>query len=299
MTNGVSNVDWLAVGTLWRRELVRFFRQRNRVIGAMATPLVFWLLLGFGLNRAFVVPDAVPTESGNVSVPTQGSQASIAPGGCVVPDPGPSPEIGYLAYFYPGTVVLILLFTAIFSTISVIEDRREGFLQGVLVAPVDRMSIVLGKVLGGASIATVQGIVFLLLWPVVGVWPGGVAMVAGVVVMFLLATCLTALSLCLAWPMDSVAGFHAVMNLLLMPMWFLSGAVFPVSSAPWGMKVMMWLNPLTYGQAAFAALLRGQGQAPGSPFPLWVAVLLLLLLTAGAMGLAHRVVSQPRKDGLT
>src|SRR6267378_1913870 len=120
--------------TLWQREMVRFFRQRDRVVGALATPVVFWLLLGLGLGRSF------KTTEGH----------------------------GYLEYFYAGTMVMILLFTAIFSTISVIEDRREGFLQGVLVAPIPRWSMVLGKVLGGTAIAMLQGIVFLLLGWIAG-----------------------------------------------------------------------------------------------------------------------------------
>ena len=99
-----TTAAWLPILTLWRREMVRFFRQRNRVAGALATPLVFWLLLGLGLNRSFTVAATAMTDQ---------------------------PSIGYLEYFYPGTIVLILLFTAIFSTISVIEDRREGFLQSV------------------------------------------------------------------------------------------------------------------------------------------------------------------------
>src|SRR5438034_1480428 len=119
--------------SLCHRELVRFLRQRHRIVGALATPLVFWLLIGAGMNRSF--------------------KADV-PGGD-----------NYLRYFFPGTILMILLFTAIFSTISVIEDRREGFLQGVLVAPVSRMSIVLGKVLGGTILATGQGIIFLLLAP--------------------------------------------------------------------------------------------------------------------------------------
>ena len=100
-------VHALAAWTLWRREMVRFFRQRNRVVAAVATPLVFWLLLGFGLDRSFEVADV--------------GQAGAGEGGG---------SVGYLEYFYPGTVVLVLLFTAIFSTISVIEDRREGFSPG-------------------------------------------------------------------------------------------------------------------------------------------------------------------------
>src|SRR3982751_6762074 len=123
--------------SLCHRELVRFLRQRHRIIGALATPIVFWLLIGAGMNRSF---------------------KSDVPGG-----------ENYLHYFFPGTVLMILLFTAIFSTISVIEDRREGFLQGVLVAPVSRMSIVLGKILGGTVLAFGQGLLFLLLAPLVGV----------------------------------------------------------------------------------------------------------------------------------
>src|SRR5689334_1212382 len=123
--------------SLCRRELVRFLRQRNRIIGALATPIVFWLLIGAGMGRSF--------------------RAAGTPG-----------DYGYLQFFFPGTILMILLFTAIFSTISIIEDRREGFLQSVLVAPVSRMSIVLGKVLGGTVLAFGQGLIFLLLGPLIG-----------------------------------------------------------------------------------------------------------------------------------
>src|SRR5437660_5149068 len=123
--------------SLCHRELVRFLRQPHRIIGALATPLVFWLLIGAGMNRSF---------------------QSDSPAG-----------ENYLRYFFPGTILMILLFTAIFSTISVIEDRREGFLQGVLVAPVSRMSIVLGKILGGTLLAFGQGLIFLILAPLIGI----------------------------------------------------------------------------------------------------------------------------------
>src|SRR5215211_7328963 len=123
--------------SLAKRELVRFLRQRHRVVGALATPIVFWLLIGGGMGRSF--------------------RAEGTPGGG-----------NYLLYFFPGTVLMILLFTAIFSTISIIEDRREGFLQSVLVAPVPRLAIVLGKVLGGAALAFAQALLFLLFAPLVG-----------------------------------------------------------------------------------------------------------------------------------
>lgn len=256
--------------------MVRFGRQRNRVIGALATPIVFWLLLGFGVGNAFT-----PETSGTNSGPTEAGSA----------------EVSYLEYFYPGVMVMILLFTAIFSTISVIEDRREGFLQGVLVAPVSRASIVLGKVMGGASVAVIQGVLFLAAWPfVLGNWPGVGTMLAATGVMIVLGVSLVAMGLCLAWPMDSTAGFHAVMNLLLMPMWFLCGAVFPVTTAPFWMRIVMYANPLTYGYSVFAQTLGG-GPAAVQQVPMAIALPVMLGFTLGLLVLATWVARQPRKDG--
>ena len=173
----------LATWTLWQRELVRFFRQRNRVVGALGTPVVFWLLLGSGFRGAF---QASPSPNEGVS----GAAGTVEAG-----------QMTYLQYFYPGSLLMVLLFTAIFATISVIEDRKTGFLQGVLVAPVPRASIVLGKVLGGASIAMIQAVLFLLIWPIVSGWPS-IAQVVGVLgLTFGLAIGMTALGLffCLAY----------------------------------------------------------------------------------------------------
>lgn len=207
----------LPAASLCQRELVRFVRQRNRIIGALLTPIVFWLLIGAGMGRSFTAPG-----SGQ----------------------------GYMEYFFPGTVLMILLFTAIFSTISIIEDRREGFLQSVLVAPVSRTSIVLGKVLGGTVLAVAQAAIFLLLAPLVGVKLTLSGMTLAIVVMFILAFALTSLGLAIAWRMSSTQGFHAIMNLCLMPMWFLSGALFPPSGAWKGLQYLMLANPLTYGLSA-------------------------------------------------
>jgi ABC-2 type transport system permease protein len=205
--------------TLWQREMVRFFRQRDRVVGALATPIVFWLLLGLGLGKSFRTP--------------------TAPAGH-----------GYLEYFYAGTMVMILLFTAIFSTISIIEDRREGFLQAVLVAPVGRFGIVMGKILGGATLALVQGLIFLLFAPFVGVTLTITSVVWLVAVMALVSFALTGLGFVIAWQMSSTQGFHAIMNLFLIPLWLLSGAVFPSTGAPAWLGWIMKLNPLSYGVAA-------------------------------------------------
>ncbi|MEM6505603.1 MAG: ABC transporter permease [Planctomycetota bacterium] len=254
---------WPAVQAIAWREWVRFFRQRSRVIGALATPVLFWVLLGFGADRVFAA----------------GGDAS---GG----------GIGYREYFFPGALVMILLFTAIFSTITVIDDRNEGFLQGVLVSPASRSAIVLGKVVGGGGIAMVQGVLFLLLYPAVGGWPGVWAMLGAVAAMAGLAVALTGLGLVMAWRMDSTAGYHALMNILLMPMWFLSGAVFPAATAPIWMKSVMAINPLTYGHQLLSGLLLG-GDAPAGLVPMWVAALVVAGFAAVMVGLATRLAGQP------
>lgn len=267
---------WLASATLWRREMIRFFRQRNRVVSAAVTPLIFWLFLGFGLNNSFSMSPA----------PAAGDPTATAAG------------IGYLQYFFPGAVMLMLLNTAVFSTISVIEDRREGFLQGVLVAPIPRLSIVLGKVLGGASIATIQGVLFLAIWPFVGPGISAAWLAISFAVMFVAAMGLTALGLCVAWPMDSTAGFHAVMMVFLLPMWFLSGAVFPMTSqTPVWLKALMWCNPMTYGQAAFAEALGGGRNTLGSPVEFPLAAALTAALTVLTIFVAGLLVSRRRRDG--
>ena len=276
--------------TLWKREMVRFFRQKNRVVSALVTPVLLWVGLGAGLDRAFIqgggTAEVIHREAASGLDAIAATSGGEAVGG-----------VGYMAYFFPGTLSMILLFTAIFSTISVIEDRREGFLQGVLVAPIPRLSIVLGKVFGGASIAMIQALVFMLLWPMVGSFPGFGAALSAVCVLALLSVAMTAMGLCIAWPMDSTAAFHAVMMLFLMPMWFLCGAVFPVSTAmPW-LRVLMWANPLTYGQAVLSRSLLGY-DAVQTGLPLALDIVLMLLFTAGVLTLAVRLVGRPRKDGV-
>jgi ABC-2 type transport system permease protein len=211
---------WPVVGTLCQRELVRFFRQKNRVFGAFGQPIVFWVLFSAGLRGS---------------------------------------GLDY-AHFFPGTIVMILLFTAIFADISIIEDRREGFLQGVLVAPIPRWTMVLGKVLGGTAIAMLQGILFLLLgWLTVKeIHPTIFGAAAALVLMFVVSIALTALGFVIAWRMDSTQGFHAIMSVFLLPMWLLSGAFFPNNVGGW----LGWIvaaNPLTYGVAG----LRWYLQYPG------------------------------------
>jgi ABC-2 type transport system permease protein len=237
----------LPVMTLCWREVVRFCRQRSRLVGAFVQPLVFWLLLGGGLRASFRPP-------------------------------GTPPGTSYVEYVYPGIIAMVLLFTAIFATISVIEDRRMGFLQGVLVSPVSRSSIVLGQALGGTTLALVQGIIFLLLAPAAGV-PLTVASVLWMVlVMFLVAFGLTSLGLVIAWRLESTQGFHAVMNLILLPMWVLSGAFFPATGVPGWLGWTMRLNPLTYGMAALRRCLYLGNPAAAGPVPHLMPALGIIIL---------------------
>jgi ABC-2 type transport system permease protein len=243
---------WLPVATLWWREIIRFIRQKSRLVGAFAQPLVFWLLLGGGMNASF--------------------RASSGSGGG-----------SYIEYFYPGVMVMVLLFTAIFATISTVEDRRTGFLQGVLVAPVSRGQIVLGQAFGGTTMAVMQGTLFLALAPLAGLRLSGSAVVGSVLVMSLLSFALTSLGLVIAWRMDSTQGFHAIMNLILMPIWFLSGAVFPASGVPDWLGWVMRLNPVTYGVAALRRVLYAANAGTVAQLPrLAPSLLITVLFAAGA-----------------
>jgi len=199
--------------------------------------------------------------------------------------------MSYLAYFFPGTVVLILLFTAIFSTISVIEDRREGFLQGVLVAPVAPEAIVLGKFLGGMTLAAGQGLLFCLAAPLAGL-PFDAAVLAKLLPALLVVSFgLVGLGFLIAWPLDSTQGFHAIMNVFLMPLWLLSGALFPATADSW-MRFAVMLNPVAYGTAAVRRAFYGDdatlGMLPSYGTAMGVSVLFGVLVFLLSVWLVRR-----------
>lgn len=196
--------------------MVRFLRQRSRIIGALGTPLVFWLLVGGGLKQSFKLP-------------------------------GVDSKMTYLEYSFPGALVAILLFTAIFSMISIIDDRKEGFLQAVLVAPVSRASIVLGKILGATTLAVGQAMAFLALAWLADIHLGMTSVAVAMVTMTLLAFALSGMGFAIAWRMESTQGFHAIMNLALMPMLVISGAFFPPGGAASLLRWITAINPVTYG----------------------------------------------------
>ena len=240
--------------SLWWREIVRFYRMPTRVVGVIASPVMFWLVLGSGFGSSL----------GNSNQ-------------------------DYLQYFFPGALVMIVLFTSIFAMMSVIEDRRAGFLLSVLVAPVSRASIVLGKVLGGTTLGALQGVLFLLIAPFIGVRLDLSIFVLAFLTICLIAFSLTALGFAVAWRMDSAQGFHAVVNMFLIPLWLLSGAVFPLDSASAWLQAIMRINPLTYGMNALRLALFSV-QQPG----FWNAFAVLAVFSAGMFGAALWIASRRR-----
>jgi daunorubicin resistance ABC transporter membrane protein len=245
--------DLATARVLWRRDLTRFFRQPSRLAGALGQPILFWLIIGSGMAGTFRMPGA---------------------------------GVGYLQFFYPGVVLMVVLFAAIFTTVSVIEDRHAGFLQAVLAGPGSRAALVAGKALGSASVALSQAALFLLLAPAAGFdvlsvnWPLLVAALA------LCAVALAALGFAVAWAVDNVQGYHAIQMTLLVPLWVVSGAMFPMSGDHPGFAAVMRANPVAYAVSAARRALGGP-DAPGAlPGSAGRDLAVLLVFAAAALALA-------------
>lgn len=204
---------WRAIQVLWWRDVSRFLRQRSRLVGAFAQPLIMWLVIAGGLRSTFAFPGM--------------------------------PELDYLEYFFPGVLVMMALFTAIFSTMSLIEDRHAGFMQAALVGPGTRSSVALGKMLGGATLSLLQALLFLVLLPLAGFSFGAVDWPSLIGVLALCGLAMTAAGVALAWWVDSTAGYHGLMSVLLMPAWFASGAMFPLPSEG-VVSIVLRFNPMSY-----------------------------------------------------
>lgn len=248
----------LATYSLWRRDVLRFLRQPSRVVGALLTPVIFWFVIGSGLGSSF--------------------QSAAG-------------ETGFLPYYFPGSLALIVLFTAIFSTISIIEDRQEGFLQGVLASPAPRAAIVLGKALGSTTLALLNGLVFLLLLPFSGLTPSALDVAGAIACVMLLGLALSGLGIMIAWPLRSTQGFHAIMNVALVPMWLLSGALFPASGASGWVQTLMRINPLTPAVEILRGFLAGAPVSNLVSATATVAVFAIVTLSISTL-----LVSRPVRD---
>jgi len=226
--------DLATAAVLWRRDLVRFFRQPSRLAGALGQPVIFWIVIGSGMSGTFRYGGAAGTA-------------------------GP----GYLAYFYPGVVLMVVLFASIFTTLSVIEDRHRGFLQSVLAGPGSRTALVVGKALGSASVALSQAALFLALAPAAGFSLAAVRWPLLVAALALVALALAGIGFAVAWAVDSPQGYHAIQMTLLVPLWVLSGAMFPAPADKPALAALMLLNPVSYGVSAVRRALAGPA-APGA-----------------------------------
>jgi ABC-2 type transport system permease protein len=209
---------------MWLRQIKRYWRSKSRIIGSIGQPLLFLVALGFGLGPVF----------------------EKAGGG------------NYINFLTPGVISQAILFMAVFSGIELIWDRQFGFLKATLVAPVSRFEVVLGRVLGGATVATFQGLIVLLLALLVGFKPQSFSMIPlAVCLMFLIALLFSALGTAIASLMKDFHGFQLIMNFLVMPTFFLSGAIFPLNNVPRLIQVVSYINPLTYGVDGLRQVLTG------------------------------------------
>lgn len=202
--------------TIWLREFKTFWRERVRIVAMIGQPLVYLLIVGKGI--------------------TSGMSLNGAPAG-----------MDYLKFMYPGIIGMSILFTSMFSAMSIIWDREFGFLKEVLVAPVPRWGVALGKSLGGATVAVFQSAILIALAPVAGVALSVPLILKLLLLAFLISVAVTSLGVAVAARMHSMQGFQMVMNFLVMPLYFLSGAMFPLATAPGWMKALMLADPLTYG----------------------------------------------------
>lgn len=214
----------IAIYTLWLREIKKYFRSKPRIIGSLGQPILFLVALGFGLGPVF-------QKAG---------------------------EGNYIQFLVPGIISMSILFTAVFSGISVIWDRQFGFLKETLVAPVSRWEIMLGRTLGGATVAFLQGLIVFGLSFFAGFKLSGISTLAlAFVFMFLIALLFTAIGLAIASLLQDMQGFQLIMNFLVMPTFFLSGALFPMDNLPAALEIIVRLNPLAYGVDGLRGCLEG------------------------------------------
>jgi ABC-2 type transport system permease protein len=239
---------------LWLRQIKRYVRSRARIIGSLGQPLLFLVGLGFGLGPVF-------------------QKAGMG---------------NYIQFLAPGVIAMTVLFTSVFSGIELIWDRQFGFLKETLVAPVARLTIMLGRVLGGATVAVVQGLILLAICLVAGFRFSSLGTVPlALFYMALIAVLFTALGTAIASFMHDFQGFQLIMNFLVLPMFFLSGALFPLSDAPWALKLIARFNPLSYGVDGLRRALGGVAY-----FQAATDIAVLVSVTAGLLLLGGYLFSR-------
>lgn len=249
---------------IWYRDVLRYSRDRARIIASLGQPLLFLVVFGSGLSASLGA--GVTQQLGDVS---------------------------YVRFLYPGIISMAVLFTSIFSAISIVWDREFGFLRELLVAPVSRAAVVLGKALGGSTIAMVQGALLLILAPILGVSLNPLILLELLALMFLVAFAISSMGILVASRLKTMESFQMIINFFVMPMFFLSGAFFPLRQLPTWMAVVTRLDPVAYGVDPMRRVLLGSELAPGiqiGSYHLGTAadVAILAVFAAAMLALAMR-----------
>jgi ABC-2 type transport system permease protein len=253
-------IQWRPVYVICLREFKKFFREKSRLLGTLARPVLWLFVVGNGMGSLI------------------------------------KPHVGfsYLQFIFPGMIGMTILFSSIFSSISIVWDREFGFMKEMLVAPISRLSIVIGKTISGTLISVAQAVIILVLIPFLGIDLTVPQFFEVVAVAMLVSFCITSLGILIAARLTSFDGFNIIMNFLVMPMLFLSGAMYPVTSMPSALRHLTLINPLTYGIDAFKHVLLRNGTPPlGPEFALWLDLFLVtaissLMLTLAALSFRRK-----------
>ena len=243
------------------REFKKFFREKSRLLGTLARPVLWLFVVGNGMS-ALIRPQA---------------------------------GFSYLQFIFPGMIGMTILFASIFSSISIVWDREFGFMKEMLVAPISRLSIIMGKAISGTAISVAQAVIILVLIPFLGIDITALQFAEVVAVSTLVSFCITSIGILIAARLTSFDGFNIIMNFIVMPMFFLSGAMYPVTSMPHALREITHINPLTYGIDSLKhVLLRNAASRLGPEFPL--SLDLTVVIGISAIMLAFAAFSFRRKD---
>ncbi len=237
-------IELKVVYVIVMRELIKFFREKSKLVSTMARPLIWLFFVGMGMSR-LVPQDITGTD--------------------------------YMRFLFPGIIGMTILFSAIFSSISIIWDKEFGFLKEILVAPVSRFSIVLGKALSGTLLSSLQAMLIMIVSPLIGIYPEMGQIAGSVLVIIVLSFCISALGIIIASFYESLESFSMIMNFIVMPMFFLSGAMYPLKKLPLVLKYAATLNPLTYGIDGLRHILIPHGMLD---FPFYLDIFVLLSTSA-------------------
>lgn len=250
----------LTVNMIWRREMIRLLRSRARIITGLAQPIIYLFVMGVGLGQV-IGSDRIP-------------------------------GVSYQEFLFPGVLAMSVLFSGMFSAISIVWDREFGFLKEMLVAPVSRASIVLGKAIGGASQAVAQGVILVVVAPLIGVAMNPLELAAMLGLLMLLAFAIVSFGIVIASRTQRVEGFQVVMTLVAQPMLFLSGAIFPLQDLPTWLHVLTRLNPMSYGVDPVRRVILGDAGAltlGGEVLPIWLEAVIVLGIGTAMLALAVRL----------